>query len=386
MVRRSNKSEQDPEIEMEQYEQDPEIEMEPEDPGIGEIEYEGSGCEDFCGEMDADEKCFIPPCMKCPKCGAEVAASAKFMQVGKIKVGGWSRPRVVKPQDFKFAEAFQTVPIVVITANTRGPHPAVIRVKDVTTTGFTAVITEPVGEDGPHADMDVAYVAVVPGIHTLPDGRTVVAGSLDTVKDVMSWRCKDGGAPQEWETLKFEKPFDKPPAIVSTIQTMANEVNQVPKKPSMPFLTVAMKELNAGSVKVSLERAEGGKFGGVTTPEKIGYIAFEAGTGSFPIDRGITTVKYATILSNDAIPGWGNRAHKAETANVPFGTDLGNNEPLVVSGQVSRDGGDGGWARIQSANAKAAKITIDEDRKCDRERAHTSERVAIFAFSTVFAA
>eukprot|EP00928_Gymnodinium_smaydae_P073647 TRINITY_DN5680_c0_g2_i1.p1 TRINITY_DN5680_c0_g2~~TRINITY_DN5680_c0_g2_i1.p1 ORF type:complete len:337 (-),score=38.39 TRINITY_DN5680_c0_g2_i1:213-1223(-) len=336
--------------------------------------------------MDADEKCFIPPCMKCPKCGTEVKAAAKFMQVGKINVGGWRRPRVVEPQSFKFAEAFQTVPVVVITANTRGPHPAAIRIKDVTTTGFNAVITEPIGEDGPHADMDVAYVAIIPGTHASPDGRMVIAGSLDTVKDVMSWRFKGGGGPQEWETLKFEKSFDKPPAIVDTIQTMANEVNQVPKKPSMPFLTVAMKELNAGSVKVSLERAEGGKFGGVTKPEKIGYIAFGAGTGSFPIDRGITTVKYAIILSNEAVPGWGNRQHRAKTVKVPFGTDLGTSKPLVVSGQVSRDGGDGGWVRIQSANAKEAKITIDEDRRCDQERAHTTERVGIFAFSTVFAA
>jgi len=62
-----------------------------------------------------------------------------------------------------FQDGFNTTPMVFILPDDRGGNPADIRIAQVSTTGFYALIVEPIGMDGPHLDMSVSYMAAEPG-------------------------------------------------------------------------------------------------------------------------------------------------------------------------------------------------------------------------------
>lgn len=322
-------------------------------------------CEQFCHGSHCD----LPECDSCDTC--------KIVEVKNIQVkgsGGW--------QAFTFDDAFQTVPVVVILPNKRGGHPCTIRIKDVSKTGFRAVIVEPPGHDGPHAKQTVTYMAVTPGTHKL-GGHAMNARLIDTSAAVSSQNRKCGKVSNSWEDVEFQSRFDGPPAIVAAIQTANNEKNSVPRKTSKPFLTVAAKDLTKDGVKLSLELSETVKRGGKPTKsEQIGFITMEAKTGEF-VAREVD-IKYAAVLPSSAtVSGWGQKQGRPQSDSIPFGTDLGAN-PLVVGMQVTRNGGDGGWMRLVKTSAQKVDVTIDEDKSCDRDRKHTNEKVSIIAFSGPF--
>merc|ERR1719221_822470 len=206
------------------------------------------------------------------------------------------------------------------------------------------------------------------------------AGSISTKDEVQAWRCKHKGNLQEWETIFFSTKFSVRPAFVTTIQTMANEKNNVPPKPSNPFLTVATRGLNAKKVQVGLERMELGKtVTKLAKAETIGYVAMTPGTGDVAIP-GKKDVGFASVVSKDMVIGWGRRSHKPRARQVKFGKNMGP-KPIVVASVVSRDGGDGGWLRVHRVRTGSADVVIDEDRGCDRERSHTTERVAMIVWT-----
>ena len=60
--------------------------------------------------------------------------------------------------------------------------------------------------------------------------------------------------------------------------------------------------------------------------------------------------------------------------------------PLVLAQQVTRNGGDGGWVRLQSATAGGASVFIQEDVFGDSDTNHTDEEVALLAFAEAFEA
>ena len=86
-----------------------------------------------------------------------------------------------------------------------------------------------------------------------------------------------------------------------------------------------------------------------------------------------------SVVSPRTVPGW-NPAPKS----VPLNANLGVSSPLAVASQMTRWGGDGGWARITETSANAVTLAIDEDVNCDTERSHTTEQVGIVAFSQTY--
>ena len=69
-----------------------------------------------------------------------------------------------------FQSGFDSTPLVFALPTTDGSDPATLRIRNVTTTGFELVQTEPSANDGPHAAMPTAYLAIEPGVHSLPGG------------------------------------------------------------------------------------------------------------------------------------------------------------------------------------------------------------------------
>lgn len=296
-----------------------------------------------------------------------------MMEARKISLSGTRAP----PKFFEFNHKFPEAPLVFILPDSRGGNPASVRIKDVSPRGFRATIVEPHGNDGPHATQQLSYLAVTPGIYTLPDGRVLEAGSVWTRKQ-QAGRCRGSNVRRGWERVQFNQQFDNAPAFITQIQTMTNEDRNVPKTWSGPWMTVAATGVRADSARVSLERAETSRHGRVRDDEMIGYLAIESGSGEFRSASG-AMVKYGAALSSRSVRGWSNGAD-----TVRWGTNLGTNNPLVVGSQSSRHGGDGGWLRLHSANRRRARVRIDEDRSCDGDRGHTTERVSVLGLSREF--
>jgi len=358
----------------------------------------GPVCDDVCKEVPPEFHCeWVGTCDGCPTCQTKTAVAATTQAPSTTTSTTSTKPPYAKliqmghftlknsyagssPNVYSFALPFEEPPVIIILASTKGKHPAAIRVRDVTTSGFVAWITEPPKEDGPHVQQDVSYLAAAPGVHALPDGRRFEVGKLSTTKQFWgkNSKCMPAGAVDDWEFVQFAAGFTKKPALLTGIQTMMNEQANVPKAPSKPFLTVQTKALQQGGAMVSLGRVEAGDKGLVALHEVIGWIAFEPGLSKFTGALG-AKAECAAVLSDEIVEGWDDKA-----STVPLGADLKTPTPLVVGSMSSSKGSDGGWLRLKGASAKEAEVVVDEDRSCDKERKHKKEVVSLFACNVPF--
>ncbi len=269
-----------------------------------------------------------------------------------------------------FLEPFPVVPLVFVLPTDEGSDPATLRVRNVTTTGFEVLQTESTANDGQHLAMTTAYLAIEPGDHVMPDGSRIVA--LERTTSSFTGRFFGGN----WDLVAFPTPFSAPPAAIAQIQTMASEGQTPPTTPSAPFMDAGMQNLGAGSVEITLERAE--TTTGTVVPERIGLVAIDAATNVSFVDAFGTAVQLQSIATGDTIQGWGNGCY-TNAYPVPFPT-----VPLVVASMTSRDGNNGGWIRRCSESSAAVGLTVDEDIDNDSERNHTTESAGVIAASVAF--
>ena len=276
--------------------------------------------------------------------------------------------------NISFITPFSTTPIVVVLPTDEGVDPASLQIRNITTTGFEVAPVEPTGSDGPHTSMTFHYVAITPGIHTLPTGETVIAGT-HTTSSVQQGLNLVG--PTAFDTVNFGATLSASAAVIASIQTTNSETGAVPGGVSVPWLVVTMRNPTASSVEMALERAEAGA--GTVLAETIGYIAFVQGTsGTFFDDNDIPT-NWSAVVTPDNIVGFSNNNCVANSyATTAFAT------PRVIATQLSRDGSNGGWLRRCSLSGTTIGLVVDEDTANDDERNHTTELAGVLAFSRSF--
>lgn len=284
---------------------------------------------------------------------------------------------------FLFQGAFSDVPIVVVLPSSEGSDPAAVRLRGISASGFEAKVVEPAGNDGTHVDMNVTYLAALPGVRLLGGtGLMLEAGRISTKKVQAGGQCRLSGLTPSWEDISFVQGFSSAPALLTTVQTLNNEQNDITTQFSQPWLTVAVRDLKSTSARLALELAETSMQGpGLQMQaEDIGYVALEQGTGVLQTSGTGASVNVAAVLSPRVVRGWDNGP-----VGVSLGADLGVTSPLILASQSSRFGGDGGWLRLdlanQPPNATHAAFLVDEDQTCNVERQHTTEQVSVVAFS-----
>ena len=270
-----------------------------------------------------------------------------------------------------FSQPFSTRPVVVALPTNDGGDPATLRIRNVTTTGFEIVQTEPSANDGPHPAMTTAYLAAEPGSHVLPDGNRLIVLEHSTT----SFASQSLGS--NWDSVPFPDVFVANPAVVAAIQTTANESQNPPSTPSVPFMDVGVRNPNTATVQVTLERAES-TAGTVTFPERIGIIAVENAVNLTFTDLLGTSVQLQSLRTSRNIRGWDDGCFNNNYA-VAFAAT-----PLAVASLNSRGGNNGGWLRRCSQSAAGLGLTVDEDTDSDPERGHQPERGGVIAASTAF--
>lgn len=300
---------------------------------------------------------------------AAVPAMAFEMEMNRVQV----RDTFVTPTwtSVTFLDPFDVPPVVVILPTTQGGDPSLIRLRNVTTTGFQMLQVEPNANDGPHVQMDTAYLAVEPGSHRLSDGTRIQALAHSTSSFV------SGLISTTWDSRSYPGGFSTAPAVVASIQTMANETGNPPSTSSIPWLGVALRNVGASSFQVSLERAESVS-GNVSVPEIIGVIAVQNFANTTFVDQSGMTVQLQAVRSGNNIRGYNDGCFSTSWPATFAQT------PLSVASQMTRAGNNGGWVRRCSESAGALGLSVDEDIDNDAERNHTNETAGMIAASIAF--
>jgi len=307
-----------------------------------------------------------------------------------------------------FDTPFAVTPLVFSLASTRGGNPCAARVSNVTLTSFDVACVES-SNDGPHANMDIQYLAITPGVHAIPTstGGTVTfeAGSIDTQTQQYNYTCPPGNAATDCVVEGFDAvapvtPFATTPAILGQVQTLNSESAAPPGTNSEPFLTTAFRisEATPNLFGLALERSEDID-GAVTMDETIAWLAVERTPGCETLDLsakgGPAAVNFQSIVTDsfdagapgdtdgfDAVDGWSNGCGANEGAT--FEAACFTTTPVVLANKRSRNEDDGGWLRQCAITTAGVRLTIDEDQDSDGERNHADESSSILAFGPAF--
>jgi len=290
-----------------------------------------------------------------------------------------------------FSQVYDEPPAVFMLSTNQGGNPAIVKIRNVTRTGFEALPLEPSGEDGPHITMGGHYLAIAYGVHEFPNGDIVEVGKMEldatTIQASTSspWYIPIGTLVPGTEDARYaqvplQTNFGEKPVFFHSIQTVNNQVDVNGKKPPnehlLPFLTIAAK-YEAPSYYIALEASET-DFEPVTRPETVAYMATTEGFDRRFFDDNGVEVVWEADFADVRIQGWDDGCFQNSFKNKYTQT------PLVAASKISRNGGDGGWLRSCGVSKTKLGLRVDEDRSMDSERNHTEEDASILAMTSEF--
>ncbi|WP_420207616.1 DUF6701 domain-containing protein [Alteromonas gracilis] len=290
-----------------------------------------------------------------------------------------------------FSQVYDEPPAVFMLSTNQGANPAIVKIRNVTRTGFEALPLEPSGEDGPHITMGAHYLAIAYGVHEFPDGDIVEVGKMEldatTIQAATNspWYFPTGPLVPGTEDARYaevplQTDFGEQPVFFHSIQTVNNQVDVNGKKPPnehlLPFLTIAAK-YEAPSYYIALEASET-DYEPVTRPETVAYMATTEGFDRRFIDDSGVEVVWEADFADVRIQGWSDGCFRNNFKNNYAQT------PLVAASKISRNGQDGGWLRSCSVSNTRLGLRVDEDRSLDSERNHAEEDASILAMTSEF--
>jgi hypothetical protein len=289
--------------------------------------------------------------------------------------------------------------VVILGPPTRhDAEPGVAQLEAIDGEGFLVRFREWAYLDGDHASEVVSYLVLSPGRHVLADGSEWEVGHVDV---------SQAGA---FVSHSFIAPFDAPPALFLTVQSMNDEaplVVRVQNVDTTGFETAMMEEEGADGVHAA-ERvgylairspAGSGQLQSTSTPSpyllsqvSVGHLAVPMLSGSLMVEEeasadpetehaaestsflAIGSQVYAqttTTVGTDPVAV--RRDTQDHDASVEWGyvDSVGDGwrtvplarsyrDPVVVVGPVSRDGSDPGVLRMRNVGADAFELRYQE--------------------------
>jgi hypothetical protein len=248
-------------------------------------------------------------------------------------------------------------PVVVCTpqlANNSGP--IVVRVRNVTATGFEAKL-ESVGNDPAQSDT-VHYIAMAEGAWTLPGGTRIEAQRV--VSDDTNY--KNAWSSGKMASYTYLHSYETAPVVLGQVMT-AND----------PLWSTFWSSGDGSANPAGTGRCYVGKHVGqdkvkTRVAETLGVIVIEATSSGM-----LGSVPFASGVGGKSIGGIDN------APPFDYALDGFDAAPQVALLSIAgMDGSDGGWPVLYGADALTVDqmdLVIDEDQLADNERSHTDERV-----------
>ena len=286
-------------------------------------------------------------------------------------------------QSINYTQSYDAPPLVFAmvdqgSSGYNGDYPVILRLRNVTASGFEIVQAEATSvaggdpDPGPHPAVNVHYIVIEPGEHTLPDGTRIVAGTVTT----QTYRGKKVSGKQGWDKVTFATPFSSTPVMLARVQTLENETAAIPGVASKFWMTAAIDNVTSNDFDIALERGE--TTGALSHNETIAYLAIDMNRQGVFYDGNCQAVQFESMLTAEDVKGWENGCYVKSYAGT-YGTN-----PLVIGHMNTRNGGNGGWLRRCSISTTDVGITVDEDQAADTERKHTGESAGLVIFDRSF--
>ena len=257
------------------------------------------------------------------------------LEIGEVQIDhNWSRIDLQK--------SFIDPIVVAKPPSLNDSSPAVVRIRNVDSSGFEIRIQEWDYLDGKHRMETVGYLVMERGSHSLTDGTRLEAGQFET--------NKTGSFGQ----VSFNQRFQKVPVVVASISSF-NEADTVIGR---------LRDINTQGFGFCMQEQEAKSQTHIN--ETVSYIAWEAAAGS------IDGITYEISRTADSVK------HKFHT--IYFDQNFVN-EPVFMADMQTADGMDTANIRWQNKDIYGIEVQIDEEKSRDRETRHTTEVVGYMAFS-----
>ncbi len=247
-------------------------------------------------------------------------------------------------QTVEFSESFTDPIVVAKPASHQDKNPCVVRIQNVTATGFEIRLQnwDYLADD--HGDETVSFVAMERGSFEMSDGTLIEAGSFETDKT------------DELGQITFAEPCNVVPIVASSIITY-NGFDAVVGR---------IKNISATGFEYGMQEQEAGDQ--VHRLESIHYIAWEPSSG---INGDLV---YEIGATGDEV------THAWNTISFSAGFDVA---PIMIADMQTMDGGDPANLRYNELNVSEVQVKIAEEQSSNTETNHITEIVGFMAFAVV---
>ncbi len=240
-----------------------------------------------------------------------------------------------------FAEPFVDPVVVAGPLSSNGSHPSIIRLRNISSSGFEIRLQEWEYLDGSHSLEKVSYLAMEKGRHTLEGGTQIEAGNFQA----------SGGSKKD---VQFTTVFSEEPVLITSLQSFADT----------KAATSRIKSISDTEFSVSIEEEELSTV--AHDEETIGYIAWE------PVNTTIGNMKVIADRTSKAVK------HKWYTIN--YGEQL-TESPLFLAAMSPQVGGNTASIRYTNKTDSSIQVKVEEEQSKDSEVRHSRETVGYFIFS-----
>jgi len=258
---------------------------------------------------------------------AQQPTAAIGIEAGDISVStSWVR--------VNFDSTFKNPIVVVGPPRSANSDPCVVRIKNVTSTGFDVRLYEWNYLDNSHPAETVNYLVMEKGRTTLPDGSKVEAGSFT-------------GTTRS-QTVSFGSTFTKTPVVVTTVASV-NESD-----------TIGGRLKNIGLSGFSYYFREQEKNYNVHANETVNYIAWEPGRGT------IGSLQYEVATTGSAVTNsWYSKSYTGSYSQAP----------MVLADMQTTNNTDTSAVRFYSVGTSRFTVKIEEEKPRGAEVPHPAESV-----------
>lgn len=221
-----------------------------------------------------------------------------------------------------FDQTYGMRPVVVARLE-GGSDARLVRIRNVTTTGFEAVVINTLGSDTGLEGLNLRYLAVTPGVHELPSGGVLEAGRTTTDSAV-------GASASSWQQVGLRGSFDTP-LVLADLQSFNTAVG-TPASDSVTWFGAAVGKRESAQIQLASEAALLDPSTVALGPETIGYVVLEQGSeGILQWPGG--TVRFSGHLSD----------RPARSACTPETIQEDGLSAAMILAQPVDRGTDGGW-------------------------------------------
>ncbi len=281
-----------------------------------------------------------------------------------------------------FSKNYRTTPLVFVNSSIEpdptplDDGPAVLRITEVTPTGFTVSQYQPPGNQQPSKPMaSVDYFVMEAGQRDI-GGLTFVAGTVTTAKfqgNNSAVQGPNSGIGQETVPLGM---LGLNPAVLAQIQSQNNPL------PQSYWLTAGIDnvEQNGDSFQLYLEASEAPAANIVA--ETVAWLAVESSTGVLDLDGALLPLEATRTTTMEGQTGGRSFEEQCQLSSQNFKQHQNSyaNPPILIGKKNSRDSNNGGWLRRCRLTETHVSFVVDEDQYQDSEREHVEEQLSYIAF------